>query len=161
MTLCNFWTLTYCNLLIRTHMCAHRGLQYVNVQKFCVNVIFGWALKNNSTWPIDKFMSKISKNNWLMRFWTFNCRWNFGTFLWFVKVFERHKGFIKFIPLMSRSLHRLTNRVYSSTNQTPFTGSQNSILNWVFKFNPLNQKNKKGNKKLFRPFGESLILEVA
>ena len=34
---------------------------------------------------------------------------NVWTFLAFVKIFERHKGFIKFIPLTSWSLHRLTN----------------------------------------------------
>ena len=33
--------------------------------------------------------------------------------------------------------------VYSSTNWPPFTGGKNSILNWVLKLNPLNQKVKK------------------
>ena len=33
--------------------------------------------------------------------------------------------------------------VYSSTNWPPFTKCQNSILNWVLKLNPFNQKNKK------------------
>ena len=32
--------------------------------------------------------------------------------------------------------------VYSSTNWTPPTGGQNSILNWVLKLNPLNQKSQ-------------------
>ena len=32
--------------------------------------------------------------------------------------------------------------VYSSTNWPPFTGGQNSILNWVLKLNPSNQKIK-------------------
>ena len=31
---------------------------------------------------------------------------------------------------------------YSRTNWPPFTGGQNSILNWVLKLNPLNQKIK-------------------
>ena len=34
-------------------------------------------------------------------------------------------------------------RVYSSTNWSLFTGGQNSILNWVLKYNPINQKIKK------------------
>ena len=33
--------------------------------------------------------------------------------------------------------------VYSSNNWPPFTGGQNSILNWVSKCNPLKQKAKK------------------
>ena len=33
--------------------------------------------------------------------------------------------------------------VYSSANWPPFTGGQNSILNWVSKLNPMNQKIKK------------------
>ena len=36
-----------------------------------------------------------------------------------------------------------TSGVYLSTNWLPFTGGQNSILNWVLKLNPLNQKIKK------------------
>ena len=35
--------------------------------------------------------------------------------------------------------------VYSNTNWPPFTGGENSILNWVLKLNPLNQE-VKGNK---------------
>ena len=33
--------------------------------------------------------------------------------------------------------------VYQSTKWPPFTGGKNSILNWVFKLNTLNQKVKK------------------
>ena len=34
-------------------------------------------------------------------------------------------------------------RVYSSNNWSLFTWGQNSILNWVLKYNPINQKVKK------------------
>ena len=40
------------------------------------------------------------------------------------------------------NLKNLYAGVYSSTNSPPFTGSQNSILNWVLKLNPLNQKSQ-------------------
>ena len=33
--------------------------------------------------------------------------------------------------------------VYLSTNWPPFTGGQDSVLNWVLKLDPLNQKVKK------------------
>ena len=37
----------------------------------------------------------------------------------------------------------IKSEVYSSTNRPLFTGGQNSMLNWVLKLNPLNQKMKK------------------
>ena len=74
---------------------------------------------------------------------SFTINWWFNG-LMVVRVFRDHScSMYVFFFFFERIIFLTLSGVYSSTNKPPFTGCQNSILNWVVKLNPLNQRMKK------------------